>query len=248
MLNKLTVGFISGLLLIFITAIETFPCRPLKTEDCGTTPVNKPSIEWGIEAENDNQKINTLSVGYVFNLGLTDKMDAGFELPFQQSLNSDGSSKNFGDITIKMKYSLTTETNSQPAFLTKLTVTLPTADKESGLGNGQSDIGALLVLTKSFGNFNVYSNIGYTSPARIKNQDNSNGFLGLGFLQPLNKTINLLWEFTCEPTFNSDNPFDTTLGINHGINENVAWDIAIRKNLNNTGPNYTLITGLTTSF
>lgn len=248
MLDKLTIGFINGLLLIFLTATEVFPCRPLKTEDCGTTPVNKSSTEWGIEAENDNQKINTLSVSYVFNLGLTDKMDAGFELPFQQSINSDSSYKDFGDITIKMKYSLITETNSQPAFLTKLAITIPTADKESELGNGQSNIGALLVLTKSFGDFNVYSNIGYTSPASIKNQDNSNGFLGVGLQQPLNKTINLLWEFTYEPTFNSDNLFDTTLGINYGINEKVVWDIALRKNLNNTGPNYTLIIGLTTSF
>jgi hypothetical protein len=248
MSGKLIVKVISALLLIGLTMAEVFPCRPLKTEDCGTTPLGKPAVELGMQLENTKDGRET-EVGYVFNVGLSARMDAGFELPFRHTA-PDGSNadKGFDGFTLRSKYLLSGEKDSMPALLTKVTLTMPTADRENEIGNDKSNIGAYLVATKLLGDYTVFSTVGYITPAAGKNRDNSEGFLGVGLQRPVGKSA-LLAEFTYEQNFSSgDDVFGTTFGMVYSLSEMIAWDIALNKNLNDTDSGYTLITGLTTNF
>lgn len=249
MSGKLIVNGISALLLIGLATVEAFPCRPLKTEDCGTTPLGKPAVELGMQVE-DTKSGRETEVGYVFNVGLGARMDAGFELPFRHT-KPDGaySDRGFDGFTLRSKYLLSSEKDSLPALLTKVTLTMPTANGTSEIGNEKSNIGAYLVATKTLGDYNIFSTVGYITPTDSKDHDNSNGFLGVGLQRPVGKSISLLAEFTYEPSFNSgDDVFGTTFGMIYSLSETIAWDIALSKNLNDTDSGYTLITGLTTNF
>jgi len=248
MAGDFIVKVLIAFLLITLTPEKIFPCRPLKTEDCGTTPLGKPAVELGLQLE-DTVSGRETEFGYVFNVGLSARMDAGFELPFRHT-KPDGSNsdKGFDGVTLRLKYLLSSEKDSMPALLTKFTLTMPTGSNNSEIGNDKSTVGAYLVATKSLVDYNIFSAFGYITPADGKDRDNSNGFLGLG-LQRFFGKIDLLGEFTYESNFNSGGDvFGVTLGMVYSLSEMIAWDIALSKNLKDADSNYMLITGLTTNF
>jgi hypothetical protein len=78
-------------------------------------------------------------------------------------------------------------------------------------------------------------------------QDNS-VFLGLGFQYPLGKRFNLLGEVIYEPIFNSDNTFDSIIGIIWNTTEKTAYDLAVRFDLTDNNTDHLIIGGLTLNF
>ena len=80
MSGDLIVKGIGALLLIGLMAIEAFPCRPLRTEDCGTTPHGRPALELSIEAGMERNDADCMLCS-VFNYGLSHNWDAGIEIP-----------------------------------------------------------------------------------------------------------------------------------------------------------------------
>ncbi|HLD36222.1 MAG TPA: hypothetical protein VJC37_05830 [Planctomycetota bacterium] len=250
MSGDLIVKGIGALLLIGLMAIEAFPCRPLRTEDCGTTPHGRPALELSIEAGMERNDADCMLCS-VFNYGLSHNWDAGIEIPVIYFNPDIGTSQSgIGDMVLRSKYRFIEETPSQPAFLVKPTFKIPNGDETKGLGSGKSDAGVLLALTKGFGSLVGHFNLGYNMvdlPKGNKLQDNS-VFLGLGFQYLLGKRFNLLGEIIYEPIFNADNTFDSIIGIIWNATEKTAYDLAVRFNLTDNNTDHLIIGGLTLNF
>jgi hypothetical protein len=235
-------------------ASEAIPCRPLKTEDSGITPAGKPALELSVDSPNWESNDVEHEFCSVFNYGLSERLDAGFEMPFVHINPVDGElEKGLGDIVLRMKYRLINETDSHPAFLIKPTFKIPNGDEEKGLGSGKSDAGILLVLSKSFGNFSGYLNAGYNMLDLPKDNfwSDNTAFLGLGFSQTVNAKFTLLGELTYEPNFNakrSDDPVDAVWGAAYNLNPAVTLDFALRSGLTDASQNYSVISGVTLNF
>ncbi|MCK5578154.1 MAG: transporter [Planctomycetes bacterium] len=233
---------------------DLFPCRPLVTEDTGTTEPGKFSLELSLEGadwENDDRE-------YVFcgvlNYGLGEKIDVGLELPWQYLNPDEGDDESgLGDIVLRMKYLLAKESESWPAFLIKPTFKVPSGDDDKGLGSGKSDIGLLLVVEKSFDKLTGYFNAGYNIldlPKKKKWRDNTR-FFGLGFQRPINERYALLFEVTHEANFNSDrddDSLDMTVGMFYCPNEKVTWDFALGFGLSDASPDHRFAGGASINF
>jgi len=248
LLNIIIIGLICGM------AREAIPCRPLKTEDSGTTPYGKTALELSIDSPNWESNDMEHEFCSVVNYGLSDSLDAGFEMPFVRINPVNGElEKGLGDIVLRMKYRIINETDAYPAFLIKPTFKIPSGDEEKGLGSGKSDAGILLVLSKSFGNFSGYLNAGYNMLDLPKDKfwSDNTAFIGLGFSQPVNERVTLLGELTYEPNFNSrrsDDPFDMVWGVNYNLSQTAMLDFALRSGLTDASQDYSVISGITLNF
>lgn len=238
----------------YLIQTKAFPCRPLKTEDTGTTPCGKPALELSLEFSRLENNDKEYALCSVFNYGLTDRLDVGFEIPLVFLNPSDGNSeKGLGDIVLRMKYRLVDETDFHPGFLIKPTFKVPNGNDNKGLGSGKSDAGILLVLSKTFGNFATYLNTGYNMLDLPKDKFWSDNtiFFGLGFSQPVNKRFSLLGELTYEPNFNSqrsDDTFDVVWGMVYTLNTSITLDFALRSGLTDASQDYSIISGITVNF
>mgnify|MGYP001568391799 FL=1 len=250
MSGKLIVNGISALLLIGLTAVEAWPCRPLKTEDCGTTPHGRPALELGLEVDMLKDDTGCMLCS-VFNYGLSHNWDAGIEIPFIYFNPDDGTSRSgIGDTVLRSKYRFLEETPSRPAFLVKPTFKMPNGDETRGLGSGKSDAGVLLVLTKGFGSLAGHFNLGYNMvdlPKGNKFRDNP-AFLGMGFQYSLDSQFSILGEVIYEPKVNSNNIFDSIIGVIWNATGRTAYDLAVRVDLTDGNADHLITSGLTVNF
>ena len=240
--------------LIGLMVREAIPCRPLKTEDCGTTQQGKFEMEMSVESDKYKDNSRELNFGGVVNYGLTEKWDIGLEIPINY-LNPDigRCEKGLGDILLRFKYLVISETDSSPAFLIKPTFKIPNGDDKKGLGSGKSDAGILLALAKSFGSLAVGFNAGYTivDLPKKKKWDSNVGFFGLGFLHPLSQTFTLAGELTYEPVFNdktTDNASDACVGLIYNLSDKTALDFSLRVGLSDDSPRYSVVSGVSINF
>ncbi|MBI4834240.1 MAG: transporter [Planctomycetes bacterium] len=236
--------------ILMATASDALPCRPLVTEDCGTTPINKLSMEVGFEFTMPENTNTDYTVTNVFNYGLSDNLDAGIEIPL---VNLTQDTYGIGDITLRSKYLILPENDTRPAMLVKLALKTPSGSESKSLGSGKTDAGLLFVITKSFGDLTLFANGGYNVIDLPKSDiwnDNS-GFFGIGLQQAIGKDLTLLGEITSEPYWGtdfSDNPVTGAVGITWGINQKVTMDFAVRLGLNDSNRDYAVINGISINF
>lgn len=249
-MQKLAVKVMAALLLVGLAASEVWPCRPLKTEDCGTTPVGRPALELGIEADMLNEDTGC-ALCSVFNYGLAHNWDAGIEIPFVYLNPDSGTSQSgLGDMVLRSKYRFLEETPSRPAFLVKPTFKIPNGDESRGLGSGKSDAGLMLVLTKGFGSLAGHFNLGYNM-LDLPRDDRFRGnaaFLGLGLQYPLDSRFSILGEVIHEPVSGADNTLEGIIGLIWNVTGKTAYDLAIRVDLTDNNNDHLIISGLTVNF
>ncbi|MFH1226633.1 MAG: transporter [Planctomycetota bacterium] len=229
---------------------NALPCRPLATEDCGTTPADKLSMEVGFEFTMPEETNTTYIVTNVFNYGLADNLDAGIEIPL---VNLTQDAYGIGDVTLRSKYRLMIETEMRPALLIKYTLKIPSGDEGKSLGSGKTDAGILLVLTKSFGDLTLFTNGGYNAIDLPKSDvwHNNTSFFGMGLQQAIAKDLNLLGEITSKPYWGTDysnNPVAGAVGITWVINQKTTLDFAVRFGLADSNREYSVINGISLNF
>lgn len=234
--------------IVWLGASDALPCRPMATEDCGTTPAGKPSVECGLGCCNIGASNTSSTFCGVLTYGLTANWDIGIEIPYAYNEASNGP----GDMVLKSKYLVMKESASRPAFLLKPTLKLPSGNEDKGLGSGKPDAGLLAVFTKGFGAVTGHFNAGYYASDLTKDEawKGNSGILAAGVLIPLDKKFTLATELIYEPTFNSDasdNSFDNLTGIIWAVNERTAYDFGFRFDLEDTAE-YQLIAGVSIGF
>lgn len=248
---------LSALLLVLFTGRPAWPCRPIRTEDCGITPDGKISAEFGLESAVDRSDNRANAICAALNYGLAGNMSTGLELPYIMLDAKSGSSESgLGDIMVKLKYRFVEETGSGPSMMAKFNLTLPTGDEDAGLGSGKSNFVPHFVMTKTWDKITVYFDAAYAfmdlpkSDSRTIWQDNQ-AFIGLGVQQMLSDKFGLLGELTYEPNFNginNDESADTIIGLIYKLNDKTVFDLALRKGLTDVSPEYAVIAGVSMDF
>jgi hypothetical protein len=84
------------------------------------------------------------------------------------SSNRNSSESGLGDINLKVAYILIPEKDSMPQIRPSAFVKFPTADKNKSLGTGEFDEGFAMEVSKWFGKWNPFAEMGYTVQGRTQ--------------------------------------------------------------------------------
>jgi hypothetical protein len=150
---------ICGLLLVAGRRVQA--ARPLDTEDTGTVADGHAELELSHGYTRDGPD-NGFVGGGVVSVGVAPRLEVRIEGGGQVFDDDDDATRGGAtDTLLGMKWRLVDETRDLPAWLTEVTVRLPTGDAHVGLGARRVDVAGLIAASKVFGDVNVEANVGY---------------------------------------------------------------------------------------
>jgi hypothetical protein len=225
-------------------AARSFAARPLDTEDTGTVAVGHVELELGASFARDAAAGSAL-LGGVVSAGVSRSVEARVESGLR--IGDDGSAPTRGgvaDTLLGLKWRWIRETLAGPAVLAGFTLRVPTSDADRGLGTEGFDPGALLAVSRVFGDFQTTANAGYT----IVGDDR-----GLDYWTA---TAALEWAATRATvamtelvgTIGADEADDVALGrlgIVHAWSPSLKVDGAVAAGLTEPSPDFVLTIGVT---
>ena len=156
----------------------------------------------------------------------------------------------FGDIYIGAKFRFVEDCGSVPGVAVRGFVKIPTGDETEGFGNGATDFGADLVVSKHTGNFLLAANAGFTflGTPELYDQyswDIGNDFrYGLGGKYFVNRNFRFLFELTGASAFGDDtipqeDILDGRLGIEYKFENGLRLGAGYTRSLSFNDPSET---------
>jgi hypothetical protein len=185
------------------------------------------------------------ALGYV-----TPRYDVNITIPYLfltnttsgQSTTEDG----IGDIYLHGGYVLLPETFDGYSLYGSLSLKLPTADKDKGLGTGETDFGGFLSAGKRIGQNRFTLSAGYIfvgSPAGVN--FNNVYIYDIGYARIFTRTELLAWyEGRGAMVSGAKNPQEINVGFFHILNKDYSVKGSTFVGLNNGGPDFGLNLGL----
>ena len=138
--------------------------RPLATTDADPVERGRVEVEIGVEVETSTQSYN-LTAPFTFGFGLTDWLEVAIKPSVLYLDDQDASPRRVagvGDLVLEAKARLPFRPLDLDLALVP-NLKIPTADEDRGLGTGEVDGGALLVVSKAFTETRkLYIDVGYT--------------------------------------------------------------------------------------
>lgn len=101
--------------------------------------------------------------------------------------------RGLGDTTLALTYQMDPISETSPFIDFRLDIKLPTADRERGLGTGETDYSAQVDISQNYGNSVLFGTLGYTFRGKtdfFAGLEDS-AFLQLGIARPLNSQWNV---------------------------------------------------------
>lgn len=142
-----------------------FALSPLITDDADTVPRGRLQLVTGLTFSHSDA-VDGWSTPVTPTVGLTDSWEAGLSFGYQWQSTSAGvdsfNASGVLDTVITTKWKWFDQTNQFATLSTRLSVKIPTAPPSESIGTGKTDVGALLIATKSFGATSFDFNLGYT--------------------------------------------------------------------------------------
>ena len=159
-----------------IGVLQAHAGRPLVTDDADPVEQGRVEVEFGIELETTTQSY-TLTAPFAFGFGLTDWLEVAIKPSALSVDDQDASPRRVagvGDLVLEAKARLPFRPFDLDLPLVP-SLKIPTADEDRGLGTGEVDGGALLVVSKELTETRkLHFNVGYTvtgKTSEVKRQD-----------------------------------------------------------------------------
>jgi hypothetical protein len=208
------------------------------------------SFEAGYRSGDFGTDVTTELNSYTLELGITgSQLGASVSIPFL-SLSDDAgnSASGMGDIVLRGGYTYTfINPQMKDVSLTgSISVKMPTADEQDGLGTGQADVGAFVSLAKQWGTLKGSINAGYIEVGDPADIDYNNILLyGIGLF----KRIDLLGlymslEGRSSLTDETDNPLEVNAGALYLVSHNYGLTGSGFVGLTNGSPDFGASLGL----
>jgi hypothetical protein len=153
---------------LLVVALPGYAGRPLVTDDADPVARGRVEVEFGLELETSTQSYN-LTAPFGFGFGLTEWLEVAIKPSILYFDDQDASPRRVagvGDLVLEVKAKLPfTPFDLDLALVPSLKI--PTADEDRGLGTGEVDGGAVVVVTKAFAETRkLHFNVGYTVTGR----------------------------------------------------------------------------------
>ena len=232
---------------------SAFP--PFRTEDAGTTPQGGFGVEFGnafTNSDNGKENLTTLTLIY----GIADWIEADMDFAFLTLRPDSGKDESgFGDILILSKIKIFGENGTLssnellPGLVVEPSISIPTGDEDKGLGLGETRLGLLLAVEKTFwGTLDGRANLGYFA-IKLDDDYEDNFFYGFQIDFPFfTERFRLGSELT--GVFGSDgtNPLFSLTGFVFQINDTIGLNGGLEFGLKDAQSSVTGIVGVTFGF
>lgn len=150
-----------------------------------------------------------------------------YTVPYLWLKGDEGRAQGVGDVMLNYRYQALTETNTLPAFAPRLSLILPSGDREKDTGNDSLGYQINLPFSKIVGDrVTLHGNAGMTSYFDVDGRQPTNYNLGGSVVLALTRETNLLfetvgeWTDSVDTAHNIEREFTLTIlpGIRHAIN------------------------------
>jgi hypothetical protein len=241
------------LMLVFVIHPEvSFAYRPLGTEDAGVAGkgVAQMEISWDYLKWNGEKEHVFLLVPIY---GLTERLELSAEMPYLiHKFEEEPSEEGVGDINLVVKYLLINEGVKNPAFTLKGVVKLDNGDFEKGLGSGDKDYSIFVVVSKNIKDLTLHGQLGYTWIGKEKDENLRNIYLyGLALDYGLTEAFHIVGEingYRHPDRREAEDPRNILLGITYKLSEKLILDLAIRRGLTVSTPDWSTTAGVSITF
>jgi hypothetical protein len=229
---------------------HAFGAHPLITDDSGTQGAGGVQLELNGEYAEDGSDSTTESAATVTG-GIRDNLDLVFSAPYQflrfrdeegNRITEDGIS----DIAVELKWRL--YENENLGFALKPGITFPTGDDDKELGDGKASFGLVFITTKEIDPLTLHLNLGFT-----KNSQELRDIWHYSLATEYEIMKNLLFVGNIGGATNPEKESNThpvfiLAGPIYSLSDSLDVDFGIKAGLNNSEPDYTVLTGLVIKF
>lgn len=250
MFNKRAI--LSGLF-VFLMAGNVFAYRPLGTEDAGVAGkgVAQTEVSWDYLKWKNDDKEQVLMLVPIY--GLTEDLELSVEIPYLiHNPDAGGAEEGVGDVNLVAKCSVVQESISMPAFTVKGVVKMDNGDYDKGLGSGDKDYSLVAVASKTSGPAIFHGMFGYAWIGDNKDSSLRDITLyGLAADYTLTEPLHILAEVNGNrhPDRNeTDHPLVALVGATYKVSDNLTFDAAYRKGLNDSIPDWSITMGASITY
>lgn len=251
--HVLRLMFFALLTLHFGLCAEAQAARPLVTEDAVVAGRGITQLEVGVDYTRigDKGEGTTLLVSPIHGVMEDTEFYLNFPYIFRRP-DSPSKGDGWGDVSFVMKHLIAEEDKKIPAFLIRMSLKLPSGDKDKGLGTGDTNVGFLGVLTKGFGPATIHLNAGYTFVGRQNESRHDNEVnYGIAGEYAVGKKTRVVGEVygLYHPAYEAEEiERRAMLGLTYRINDTLTVDCAAKKGFQGASDEYGLIAGMTITF
>lgn len=260
---------IAVMLLMLLTATESFAGPPLNTDDTGTVDVGKVEVELNGSFTHDRETIagvstknSTADAELKLTTGIGKNLGVSLAIPYtiSERVKEDGdlagTSEGFGDMTVELKYRFAEF--SGVSFAVKPSVILPTGRDSNGLSEGRWQFGGTLIATREFaeGKYVLHSNLGYehhnyrTEEATAETRSNlwSASIAGEAGIGNGLFVVADIGTKTNPDRISNDRPLYALTGVRYEINEFMDANAGVKLGLNKAEDDDSFLYGIVLKF
>ncbi len=157
------------------------------------------------------------------------------------SASTNQSESGLGDIILKVVYVLLPEKDSIPQIRPTAFVKFPTADKSRSLGTGEFDEGLAVEISKWFGDFNPFVEIGYTVQGKSAQLSLKNYMVydaGVGYQVTESFRPILLIKGTTSPADGASSLLEVRLKLKYQATKHTGMEGYVAKGITTNSPDY----------
>lgn len=240
----------AAVLMLGILSAPVYAAHPLITDDTGTQGKGKFQIEVNAEHANDNGNTET-ALGATLFAGLTDTIDIVLGTPYLFLREKDETGQwnrenGISDISLAVKWRF--YEHEGLSFALKPGVTLPTGDKDNGIGDGKLSYSLFLITKKELEPFTLHLNLGYVANrSELRNIFHYSLAAEYAATKNIKLVGNIGWETNPDRESNT-HPLFALGGVIYKVTDSFDIDFGAKTGLNKAEADYTLLAGLTFRF
>lgn len=253
--------FTSVFLMVFMAIIiysqSLYAAHPLITDDAGTVGKGKAEVELNFEYSSHKEagvKENVTDLGATLTYGLIDNVDFVLTLPYQRiKVKAEGETfkeNGISDISLELKWRFY-ENKDACSLALKPVITLPTGDKDKGLGNGKATIGLYFIASKEIEPLTFHLNLGYIRNENKFDDRKDLWHISLASELELMKELKLVANIGMERNPDRESNTDPAFilgGLIYSVSEKIDIDFGVKAGLNKAEADYAVLAGLTYRF
>lgn len=229
------------------------PAFGMVTDDPGTVAPKSVQIELTADYAKSAEGKETLA-GLALKTGILESLEIGVNAPIVISDPDAGEKESgIGDVQAGLKYRFLEAAGARPALALTAGLTIPTGDKDKGLGSGKSDFSAALVGGFDLKPVSFFFNLGY---GRLNSADKDAGekqdILSASaaavwaVTEPLALNVEILYQ--SKGAEGEDDSWQSVVGAKYSFSEAVTLDAGARVGFTDAAPDWGLLAKLTLVF
>jgi hypothetical protein len=248
--------FLLAQVLVVLFCLPAFAAHPLITDDAATQGEGKFQIEVNGEYFHDDHSWATedgFEIETIVSYGVLDNMDLVVGVPYlhvrTKERGSRSSQAGVSDVSVELKWRFFEESGWSLAL--KPGITIPTGDRDKGLGSGRVSPSLFLITTKEIEAWAFHLNLGYLRNENAVGEKEDLWHASMASEWELVKGLRAVANVGVERASERDSATPAAFilgGLIYSLRENLDVDVGVKKGLTKSEGDYSILAGIAWRF